>query len=84
MKLDTYKSTRRIFAKNADYINLMFQGFLFTEPATGLCGFLVDDIVRSRYPTAPKYSGNDLKIDNQDDRDVRQVEISESYLAVDE
>lgn len=60
MKLDTYKRYKAYLCENADYINLMFQGFLFTEPATGLCGFLVDDIVRSRYP-CPKYSGNDLK-----------------------
>ena len=67
MKLDTYKRYKAYLCENADYINLMFQGFLFTEPATGLCGFLVDDIVRSRYPTAPSIRVMTLKIDNQDD-----------------
>ena len=45
----------------------MFQGFLFTDPYTGLCVFLVVDIFRSLYPYAPSIRVMTLKIDNQDD-----------------
>ena len=67
MKLEAYRIYKAYLCENADYINLMFQGFLFTEPASGLCGFLVDDIVKSRYPTAPSVRDVTLGTDNPDD-----------------
>ena len=67
MKSDAYKRYKAYLCENADYINLMFQGFLFTEPSAGLCGFLVDDIVKSRYPTAPSIRAMTTETDNQDD-----------------
>lgn len=67
MKSDAYKMYKAYLCENTDYINLMFQGFLFTEPSAGLCGFLVDDIVKSRYPTAPSIRAMTTETDNQDD-----------------
>ena len=67
MKLDAYRKYKAYLCEHADYINLMFQGFLFTEPASGLCGFLVDDIVKSRYPTAPSIRVMTSGTDNPDD-----------------
>ena len=67
MKLKAYRKYKAYLCENADYINLMFQGFLFTEPASGLCGFLVDDIVKSRYPTAPSIRAMTSGTDNPDD-----------------
>lgn len=67
MKLDAYRKYKAYLCRNTDYINLMFQGFLFTEPASGLCGYLVDDIVKSRYPTAPSIRTMTSGTDNPDD-----------------
>lgn len=67
MKLEAYRKYKACLCEHADYINLMFQGFLFTEPASGLCGFLVDDIVKSRYPTAPSIRAMTSGTDNPDD-----------------
>ena len=67
MKLEAYRKYKTYLCEHADYINLMFQGFLFTEPASGLCGFLVDDIVKSRYPTAPSIRVMTSGTDNPDD-----------------
>ena len=67
MKLEAYRKYKTYLCEHADYINLMFQGFLFTEPASGLCGFLVDDIVKSRYPTAPSIRAMTSGTDNPDD-----------------
>jgi len=67
MKSDAYKSYKAYLCENPDYINLMFQGFLFTEPSAGLCGWLVDDIVQSRYPEAPSLQKMAAETDNQDD-----------------
>lgn len=67
MKLEAYRKYKAYLCEHADYINLMFQGFLFTEPASGLCGFLVDDIVKSRYPTAPSIRAMTSGTDNPDD-----------------
>lgn len=67
MKSDAYKAYKTYLCNNPDYINLMFQGFLFTEPSAGLCGWLVDDIVKSRYPTAPSLVEMTAGTDNKDD-----------------
>lgn len=67
MKLKTYRKYKAYLCENADYINLMFQGFLFTESASGLCGYLVDDIVKSRYSAAPSIRAMTSGTDNPDD-----------------
>lgn len=66
-KSDAYKAYKAYLCKNPHYINLMFQGFLFTEPSAGLCGWLVDDIVQNRYPTAPSLQKMAAETDNKDD-----------------
>lgn len=67
MKSEAYNKYKAYLCENTYYINFMFQGFLFTEPSAGLCGYLVDDIVRSRYPTAPSIRAMTIKISDQDD-----------------
>lgn len=67
VKSDAYKAYKAYLCQNPDYINLMFQGFLFTESAAGLCGWLVDDVVQSRYPSAPSLQKMAAEIDNEDD-----------------
>lgn len=67
MKSEAYNKYKAYLCENTYYINLMFQSFLFTEPSAGLCGYLVDDIVRSRYPTAPSIRAMVTKTGNQDD-----------------
>ena len=51
---------------NKDYINLMFQGFLFNN-LKGLHGYLVDDIIQSKYSSAPSIRSYIDKTDNVDD-----------------
>lgn len=67
MKSEAYNKYKAYLCENTYYINFMFQSFLFTEPSAGLCGYLVDDIVRSSYPTAPSIRTMTIKICNQDD-----------------
>lgn len=67
MKSDAYKAYKAYLCEHPDYINLMFQSFLFTEPSAGLCGWLVDDIVQTRYPEAPCLRQMVAGTDNRDD-----------------
>lgn len=53
MKSDAYRKYKSHICDNPEYINLMFQGFLFQMSPKGLYGHLIDDIVRSCYPNAP-------------------------------
>lgn len=67
MKSEAYHKYKAYLCENSYYINLMFQSFLFTESSAGLCGYLVDDIVRNRYPSAPSIRAMVIKTGNQDD-----------------
>lgn len=67
MKSEAYNKYKAYLCENTYYINLMFQSFLFAESSAGLCGYLVDDIVRSRYPTAPSIRAMTRNTGNQDD-----------------
>lgn len=53
MTSDTYKKYKSYVCKYPEYINLMFQSFLFQKSVKGLYGHLIDDIVKYRYPDAP-------------------------------
>lgn len=50
---DAYKKYKSYVCKYPEYINLMFQSFLFQKSVKGLYGHLIDDIVKYRYPDAP-------------------------------
>lgn len=50
-----------------EYINLMFQGFLFDVSPKGLYGILVDDIVKNKYSDAPSIMEFVENTDNRDD-----------------
>ena len=66
MKSDAYIAYKQYLHENKDYINLMFQGFLFNN-LKGLHGYLVDDIIQSKYPSAPSIRSYIYKTDNADD-----------------
>lgn len=66
MKSEAYKAYKQYLHENKDYINLMFQGFLFNN-LKGLHGYLVDDIIQSKYPSAPSIRSYIDKTDNVDD-----------------
>lgn len=63
MRSEAYK---QYLHENKDYINLMFQGFLFNN-LKGLHGYLVDDIIQSKYSSAPSIRSYIDKTDNADD-----------------
>lgn len=73
MKSDAYKAYKTYLYKHPDCINLMFQGFLFAEPAAGLYGWLIDDIVQSRYPTAPSLQKIAAEVDGDNDAFVKSA-----------
>lgn len=52
MQSAAYKAYKQYLCAHPEYINLMFQGFLF-KCIKGLYGFLIDDIIQTRYPAAP-------------------------------
>ncbi len=66
MKSHTYKTYKQYLHENKDYINLMFQGFLFNN-LKGVHGYLVDDIIQSKYPSAPSIRSYIDNTDNEDD-----------------
>lgn len=66
MKSEAYKAYKQYLHENKDYINLMFQGFLFNN-LKGLHAYLVDDIIQSKYPSAPSIRSYIGKTDNADD-----------------
>lgn len=66
MKSEAYKAYKQYLHENKDYINLMFQGFLFNN-LKGLHAYLVDDIIQSKYPSAPSIRSYIDKTDNADD-----------------
>ena len=66
MKSEVYKAYKQYLHENKDYINLMFQSFLFNN-LKGLHGYLVDDIIQSKYPSAPSIRSYIDKTDNADD-----------------
>lgn len=53
MTSDAYKKYKSYVCEYPEYINLMFQSFLFQKSVKGLYGHLIDDIVKYRYPDAP-------------------------------
>lgn len=53
MSSDAYKKYKSFVCEYPEYIDLMFQSFLFQESVKGLYGHLIDDIVKYRYPDAP-------------------------------
>ncbi|WP_101688478.1 hypothetical protein [Dysgonomonas massiliensis] len=67
MKSTAYQNYKDYIYENPDYINLMFQGFLFSESPKGLYGYLIDDIIKNKYPQAPTIREYVEKTDNRDD-----------------
>lgn len=66
MKSDAYKAYKQYLHDNEEYISLMFQGFMFKE-LKGLCGYLVDDIIQSKYPSVPSIRSYVNEAGNMDD-----------------
>lgn len=66
IKSEAYNAYKQYLHENKDYINLMFHGFLFND-LKGLYGYLVDDIIQSKYPSAPSIRSYIDKTDNADD-----------------
>lgn len=66
MKSKAYQEYKLYLNNNPAYINLMFKGFLFKD-LKGLCGYLVDDIIQTKYPSAPSIRRYVEKTDNFDD-----------------
>lgn len=46
MKSTAYRNYKNYISKHPEYINLMFQSFLFEGPK-GLYGYLIDDIIEN-------------------------------------
>lgn len=67
MTSDAYKKYKSYICEYPDYINIMFQGFLFQESVKGLYGHLIDDIVKTRYPNAPSVWIMTANTNNKDD-----------------
>ncbi|MBK5722101.1 hypothetical protein JGH11_14580 [Dysgonomonas sp. Marseille-P4677] len=67
MKSTAYRNYKTYIYENPDYINLMFQGFLFSESPKGLYGYLIDDIIKNKYPQAPTIREYIEKTDNSND-----------------
>lgn len=66
MKSEAYTAYKQYLHENKDYINLMFQSFLFNN-LKGVHGYLVDDVIQSKYPSAPSIRSYIDKTDNADD-----------------
>ncbi len=67
MKSEAYLDYKSFLNEHWEYMNLMFQSFLFRESPKGLYGYLIDDIVQSRFPDAPSVRDFVEKTDNRDD-----------------
>lgn len=66
MRSDAYKEYKTYIGNNSKYINLMFQSFLF-ENVKGLYGYLIDDIIQSKYPEVPSIRVFIDKTNNKED-----------------
>lgn len=66
MQSDTYQMYKMYVCNNSEYINLMFQCFLFKK-IRGLYSYLIDDIIQTKYPSAPSIRTYIDKTDNSDD-----------------
>lgn len=66
IKSKAYQEYKLYLNHNPEYINLMFNGFLFKN-LKGLYGYLVDDIIQTKYPSAPSIRRYVEKTDNFDD-----------------
>lgn len=66
MQSDTYQMYKMYIYNNPEYINLMFQCFLFKK-IRGLYSYLIDDIIQTKYPSAPSIRTYVDKTDNSDD-----------------
>lgn len=66
MKSQAYQNFKQYINNHPEYIALMCQGFLFKE-IKGLHGYLIDDIIQSRYPSAPSIRTYVNKTTNTDD-----------------
>lgn len=66
MQSDTYQMYKMYVCNNPEYINLMFQCFLFKK-IRGLYSYLIDDIIQTKYPSAPSIRTYVDKTDNSDD-----------------
>lgn len=73
MKSDTYNAYKKYVCDNPEYINLMFQGFLFKD-VKGLHGFLIDDIIQNKYPFAPSIRFYVNKTDSANDEALAMFE----------
>lgn len=58
MKSEAYLNYKTFICKNPDCIEMLFRGFLFKSNPQGLYGYLIDDIIKDKYPGAPSVRGN--------------------------
>lgn len=66
MKSKSYLAYKTYIYNNPEYINLMFLSFLFKE-IRGLYSCLVDDIIQTKYTSAPSIKTFVEKLANFDD-----------------
>lgn len=66
MKSQAYQDFKQYINNHPEYIALLCQGFLFKN-IKGLHGYLIDDIIQSRYPSAPSIRTYVDKTTNVDD-----------------
>lgn len=84
MKSVAYQNYRDYIYENPDYINLMFRGFLFKESPKGLYGYLIDDIIKNKYPQVPSIRESVEKTDNRDDELFAILQWKKMHLAINE
>ncbi|MBC5645869.1 hypothetical protein H8S77_23625 [Parabacteroides sp. BX2] len=74
MKSEAYLNYKTFIGKNPDYIERLFQSFLFKSSPQGLYGYLIDDIIKEKYPDAPSIRGNSGEGTGSKDYDILTLE----------
>lgn len=74
MKSEAYLNYKTFIGKNPDYIERLFQSFLFKSSPQGLYGYLIDDIIKEKYPDAPSIRGNFREGTGSKDYDILTLE----------
>ena len=74
MKSEAYLNYKTFIGKNPDYIERLFQSFLFKSSPQGLYGYLIDYIIKEKYPDAPSIRGNFREGTGSKDYDILTLE----------
>lgn len=78
MKSEAYQAYKTYICNDPEYINLMFKSFLFKQ-FKGLNGYLIDDIIQTRYPLAPSIRAYVEKRTIPMMRDLQYINGNEKY-----